>query len=296
MADQDTQVPAQAATPVNEDSSPAPESSNEEANNLPVTQAEETSEEKEPTVEELKEKYAASSREARLLKEEKELEERKARQLQEDLLSVVTESRETFDKYLDKQGLSPTEKDYYLNIYDTQIDKGQKPTVPNPQATERAIPSMPPVNPVRESWMREMDQERATKIEAQRKASQEFMADPSNKELDQPTLSAIWAQAEYFDTKRGLRPDEALKAARRLVVESESLKDEGYIEGVRDAYVGGVNKGVSGGSGVKGSAFTLSKKGEAFVSTEIRDRGLTGQAAEDFRRAYALREQRSKEE
>jgi hypothetical protein len=86
------------------------------------------------SVEELKQKYSASSKEARLLKEEKELEARKVEELQQELLATVTESKETFTKYLDRKGLSPAEREEYLRIYDTQIAKGEEPTVP--QATE----------------------------------------------------------------------------------------------------------------------------------------------------------------
>lgn len=310
MADPNaTQDPAvNAATPDVSVSSPATEGGKEEANNLPQPQAEGGqpqdlgSGDEDLSVEELKKKYSESSKEARLLKEEKEREAEKARQeslkvrqLQEDFLSVITESKETFERYLDKQGLSPADKEQYLAMYDTQIAKGQQPTAPSPQATGVATQPLPPVNPLRESWMRDMDREWNTKVEARSKASQEFLADPANKDLDEMTLSVIWTQAEYYDVKHGMKPDEALKAARRAVLETESIKDEGYIEGVRDTYVGGISKGVSGSSGAKGSAFTLSKKDEAFVNAEIQNRGLTGQEAESFRKDYALRVQRSKE-
>jgi hypothetical protein len=303
MADPNVQAPVDdTATPATSVPSPAPESGNEGANNLPNTQVEETTPQKlegesgdeNLSVEELKQKYSASSKEARLLKEEKELEARKVEELQQELLATVTESKETFTKYLDRKGLSPAEREEYLRIYDTQISKGQEPTIP--QATEPpVVPSTPPVNPVRESWMREMDQERFAKIEAQRKASQEFLADPENKELDQSTLKAIWALAEHYDSKQGLKPEDAIKAAKRAILQSEEIKNEGYVEGVRDAYVGGVSKGVSGSSASKGSAFSLPKKDEAFVNAEIQNRGLTGQQAEDFKRDYALRLQRKKE-
>lgn len=321
-----TQDPAvDAATPDVSATPPASESGKGEAAQVPSSQTESGSEpsgddsqnvsssSSEPsdenlTVEELRKKYSESSKEARLRKEEAELanrrveeETRKTQQLQENLLSVITENRDTFERYLNNQGFSPAEKEQYLNYYDTQIAKGEQPTAPgqapvSQQATETPqSPSTPPANPVRERWMREKDQEEATKIAERQKASKEFLEDPSNKELDQVTLNAIWNQAEYLDTKHGSPPAEALKSARRLVVEADSLKDEGYVEGLRDAYVGGVSKGVSGGSSSKGSAFTLSKKDQAFVEAEIADEGLTGQAAEDFRRQYALRVQKAKE-
>ena len=319
MADPNAvQDPAQdAATPDVSVSSPAPEDSKEEPKQESQPQVEsDDNQDVDPgdadlSVEELKKKYSESSKEARLRKEEAELansraeqESQKLRELQEDFLSVITESRETFQKYLDNKGFSPAEKEQWLGYYDTQIAKGEQPAAPSQQpqpqfqGQQATVPSQVPSTPmdrIRRMWMSEKDQEMARKVRERDDATQAFLADPRNKELDKVTLNAIWSQAEYFDVKKGLKPKEALEAARRVVVEAESIKDEGYVEAVRDSYTPGVSKGVSGGGGSKGSAFKLSKKDQAFVETEIANEGLTGQAAEDFRRAYALRVQQAKE-
>lgn len=316
MADQSTQDPAvtpdvTTATPVAEGSSPAPESSKDDAN-LDQSQGQGSTQEPSSSkpdstdadlsVEELKTKYSESSKEARIRKEEAEQERAKVRELEQELLATVTESRETFEKYLDKKGLSPEERTNWLNYYDKELAPNQKP-----QATETGQPAQPqspqlpqqppsaPEDPIRRSWMKEMDAKAREKFEARQKASQEFMDTPENKELSKAALNAIWRYAEYLDEDKGLSPQEALQQARKYVVNIEESKDEGYVEGVRD-FASGVSRGVSGsGSKSKGSAFTLGKRDQAFVDAHCAKHGLTGQAREEFERAYALKVQRDKD-
>lgn len=316
MADQSTQDPAVTpdvtpATPANEGSSPTPESSKDDAN---LDQSQEQGSTQEPSsskpssadaelsVEELRTKYSESSKEARIRKEEAEQERARVKELEQELLSTVTESRETFEKYLDRKGLSPDERANWMNYYDTQLAPKE-----NSQATETGQPAQPqtppqpqqppsaPQDPIRKAWMDKMDQEAREKFEARQKASQEFMDTPENKELSKSALNAIWKYAEYLDEDKGLSPQEALQQARKYVVNIEESKDEGYIEGVRD-FASGVSRGVSGsGSKSKGSAFTLGKKDQAFVDTHCAKHGLTGQAKEEFERAYALKVAKNKE-
>lgn len=291
---QDPQIEESAATPETpSESSPAVESSNEDAKK----EGSQT-EGKDLSVEELREKYSASSKEARLLKEEKEREMRRAEELQQELLAAVTKDRPTFETYLDNKGLTPDEKVYYMSIYDTQIapQKGNAET--SPQATkqpEQVLPSTQPANPIRESWMSQKDQEVMAKFEAQVQASKEFFNRDDNKDLSPAARNAIVAQAEYFDIEKGMTPAEALAAARKVVLSPEEIQEEGYVEAVRDSMVG-ITRGVSGsGSGSKGSAFTLPKKHQAFVEQEIRNRGLKDKEAEEYRQAYALRLARKSE-
>lgn len=285
---QDPQIEESVATPETpSESSPAVESSNEDAKKKEGSQTEG----KDLSVEELREKYSASSKEARLLKEEKE-------QIQRELLATVTKSREIFEGYLDGKGLTPEEKIYYMNIYDSEVAPQQGNAQNTPQATKQqgqTLPSTQSANPIRESWMSQKDQEVMAKFEAQAQASREFFNRDENKDLTPVARNAIVAQAEYFDLEKGMSPSEALNAARRVVLSPEEIQEEGYVEAVRDSMIG-VNRGMSGsGSGMKGTAFTLPKKHQAFVEQEIRNRGLKDKEAEEYRQAYALRLARKSE-
>lgn len=269
------------------ESSPAPESGKEEANNL------QSSQEGTRDVEELRQKYSASSKEARLLKEEKERESARAEQLQQELLATVTKDRKTFEEYLDNKGLTPEEKVYYMGIYDTQVAPQKESTTP--QATEPSVlPSTHP-DPLRESWMRQKDQEVLAKFEAQKKASQEFFDREDNLDLHPSAKRAIIAQAEYNDEVLGMSPSEALENARKIILTPEQISDEGYVEAIKDS-VTMPNRGLSGsGSKSKGSAFTLPRKHQAFVDAEIQKRGMNEKEAEEYRRNYALRLARKSE-
>lgn len=271
-------------------SSPAPESGKEEANNLQKSQEEETE-----SVEDLRQKYSASSKEARLLKEEKEKEAARAEQLQQELLATVTKDRGTFEEYLDNKGLTPEEKVYYMSVYDKQIapsrNKGE--TGVSQQASEDLQAVSPsseqPVNPVREAWMNQKDQEMMAKFEAQKKASEEFFNREDNQDLHPAARKAIIAQAEYNDSVLGMTPAEALDNARKVILTPEQISEEGYVEAIRDT-VSAPSRSVSGSGGKsKGSAFTLPKKHQAFVDAEIQRRGLDDKQAEEYRKEYTLR-------
>ncbi len=315
MADQSPQDPAvtadvTTATPATEASSPTPESSKDEAK---LDQSQEQGSTQEPSsstpdsgdaelsVEELKQKYSASSKEARILKEEAELEKKRVKELEQELLATVTESRDTFEKYLDKKGLSPEERTNWLNYYDKEVAPSQSQATEQGQSAQPQTPQQPPqfpsapMDPIRRSWVTEMDQKAKEKFETRQRASQEFLDAPENRELSKPALNAIWKYAEYLDEDKGLSPQEALQQARKYVVNIEESKDEGYVEGVRD-FASGVTRGVSGSGGKsKGSAFTLGKRDQAFVDAHCAKHGLTGQAREEFERAYALKVAKDKE-
>jgi hypothetical protein len=282
----------QEATPEEtSDPSPAPESGKEGATTTESGQSSQV-EDKDLSVEELQKKYSASSKEARLLKEEKEREAKRAEQLQQELLSTVTKDRSTFESYLDNKGLSPEQKLYYMNVYDSEIAPKKGQANESGKATEnqeQGTPSPAPQNPIREQWMSKVDQEYQAKFEAQRQAAEEFFGSPENVELAPEEKKAIIAQAEMLDTKYGYSPQEALATARKRVLSPEEIKNEGYVDGIRDSLVGGVQRGVSGASPKKGSAFTLPKKHQKFVDGEIKRKGLTGKAADEYREAYALK-------
>lgn len=276
-------------------SSPAPESGKEEANNLQSSQEEGTE-----SVEELRQKYSASSKEARLLKEEKEREAARAEQLQQELLATVTKDRTTFESYLDNKGLTPEEKVYYMGIYDKQIapSREQGETGISQQASEQLQPVSPssqPANPVREAWMTQKDQEVMVKFQAQQKASEEFFNRQDNQDLHPAARKAIIAQAEYNDMVLGMSPAEALENARKVILTPEQISEEGYVEAVRDS-ISAPSRAMSGTGGKsKGSAFTLPKKHQAFVDSEIQRRGMNDKEAEEYRRDYALRLARKSE-
>lgn len=282
-------VVPQASFEVPSDSSPTPESGKDEANNLERSQGPDE-------VEKLRRDYSASSKEARLQKEEKERAIERAEKLQQELLATVTRSRDTFQDYLESKGLSPEEKVYYMNIYDKEIAPKRGDTTQARENLVQSIPSAPPVNPIRESWMSKIDQEMAAKYQAQKEAVDEFFSRDENKNLDPVEQQAIRTLAEALDVKHGYSPREALEAARKRVLSADEIREQGYIDGVRDSFVGGISRGVSGASGSnKGSAFTLPKKHQAFVDAEIQRKGLTGKAAEDYKRSYALKLARESE-
>lgn len=286
----------QASTEAPSDSSPALESGKEEANNLPESSQEEGLDE----VEKLRRDYSASSKEARILKEEKERAEALLRDREEQLLNFAAKDKQTFQEYLDMRGLSPEEKAHWMNVYETQVEPTRKGTASgvSQQATEPQqpmAPLQPPANPIRESWMSKVDQEYAAKFQAQREASVEFFNREDMKEIDPIERQAIIAQAELFDLKYGYSPKEALEAARQRVLSPDEEKDRAYVEGVRDTFAGGISRGISGSGGKKGSAFTLPKKHQAFVEAEIQRKGLSGKQAEDYREAYALKVARDSE-
>jgi len=281
--DPEVQTPA-TPEPVSEPS-PAPESGNEGANNLKESQERADSK---LSYEELDEKYRNSSKESRKWKEEAEKKEALIEQAQKTLYSQVTKTRESWEDYLNDQNLSPEQKLYYMNIYDTEISPQKSQAQVTEGVANQNLPSgsVQPMNPVRESWMAQKDQEVMDKMKAQKEASDEFFARPENESLSATAKQAIIANAEMLDLDYGFTPSEALVAARRRVLSPEEIANEGYVSGVRDAMSGGVSRGVSGGSSGTDRGVKLPPVHEQFINAEISRKGLSGKAADDYRAAY----------
>lgn len=267
------------------ESSPTPESGNEESPN-------ETQEESV----DWKKRYSDSSREAARLREEAEKNKRLADDYQQKLLSRITRSREDYEEFINEQGLSPQEKQYYMNIYDSQIAPAKSTETRAVTETEAGTPSpsIPQeqpqqVDPFREAWMNRMDEEERERFETQRKATTEFFTREENVKLPPTVQESIRITAAMLDQEFGYSPNEALEVARKRILDPEAIKEEGYTEGVKDSLTGGITRGVSGGSAKSEETVKLPAKDEAFVQLEIQRKGLKGDAVNEFRRKYAER-------
>lgn len=245
-------------------------------------------------------RYSDSSREATKLREEKDSVAREAESARQELVGFVTKDRSRFEEYVDSKSLSPKEKEYYMNIYDTQIaptkgssvsnnaiagvtDKLEKPN--SPSVTPREVE-----DPFRESWMNRMDEQEKSKWNDQRNASIEFFAREENKQLPAPVLESIRATAAMLDEVYNYTPKEALEMARKRILNPDDIRDEGYAQAVRDSYTTrGISAGVIGGTSTAKNSIKLPSKDEAFVQLEIQRRGLKGDDAEKYRAAYAAR-------
>lgn len=267
------------------ESSSTPESGNEESAKL--------SQEGENI--DWKKRYSDSSKEAARLKEEAERYKTLAEEQQQRLLLQITKDRDTYEEFIDEQGLSPQEKEYYMNIYDTQIAPSklvskkavteQTGSTPSPSAS----PIPEPADPVRQAWMNRLDSQEREKWERQASATRDFFSREENKKLPYMVQESIRATAAMLDQEFGYEPEKALEVARKRILEPEALVDEGYNEGVRDAMVGGISRGISGGSARSEETIKLPPRDEAFVQLEAQRKGLKGDAIEELRRKYAER-------
>lgn len=270
--------------------SSAPEGGNEISPNEP--------QENQETQEQVdwKKRYSDSSKEAQRLREEAEAAKRLLAEQQEKFLQVVTKDRETYEDFINEQGLSPQEKEYYMNIYDTRIapsklvnKQGKATETPSgtPSPSPEAMPM--PTDPIRESWMNRLDAQERAKFEAQTAASREFFSREENKKLPPMVQESIKATAAMLDQEFGYEPKDALETARKRLLEPEALRNEGYAEGVRDSFGSGVSRGISGGMARTEESVKLPPKDEAFIQLEIERKGLKGDAAKKLREAYAER-------
>ena len=289
MADVETQVMdpiEEVVTPeTTTESSPTLESGNEESANL--------SQEGESI--DWKKRYSDSSKEAARLKEEAERFKSVAEEQQAKLLTQITKTRDTYEEFINEQGLSPQEKEYYMNIYDTQIAPSK--LLNKKAATEEtgstptpSLDQMPkPVDPVRQAWMNRLDSQERDKWEEQTNATRDFFNKEENQKLPSMVQESIRATAAMLDQEFGYKPAEALTVARKRILEPETLRDEGYSEGVRDTMVGGISRGVSGGGAKSEETIKLPARDEAFIQSEAQRKGLKGDAVNELRRKYAER-------
>lgn len=241
-----------------------------------------------------KKRYSDSSKEAARIKAEAEEYKRAAEDAQSKLLSRITRTREDYEDYINEQGLSPQEKEYYMNIYDTKIapsksTKGQVTEQPagTPPPSENLIP--PRVDPIRESWMNRLDSQEREKWEAQVSATRDFFSREENQKLPSTVQESIRATAAMLDQEFGYKPAEALSIARKRILDPEAIRDEGYTEGVRDSMTGGITRGFGGGSARSEETIKLPARDEAFIQSEAQRKGLKGEAVNELRRKYAER-------
>lgn len=285
MADVDTQVMdpvEQTVTPeTTTEPSSAPEGGNEGSPNL--TQ--------ETDSVDWKKRYSDSSKEAARIREEAETYRRQAEEAQSKLLNQITKTREDYEEFVNEQGLSPQEKEYYMNIYDTKIAPSKLTSkVTEPASTPTPSMDIPqPADPIRESWMNRLDSQERDKWEAQVNATRDFFGREENKKLPIAVQESIRATAAMLDQEFGYKPQEALEVARKRILDPEAIRDEGYTEGVRDSMTGGITRGFGGGSARSEETIKLPARDEAFIQSEAQRKGLKGEAVNELRRKYAER-------
>jgi len=264
------------------ESSSTPEGGNEDSPNL--TQDDSV---------DWKKRYSDSSKEAARIKEEAETYRRQAEDAQSKLLNRITKTREDYEEFVNEQGLSPQEKEYYMNIYDTKI----APSKLTSKVTEKPAGTPPPsdglvpqqVDPIRQSWMNRLDSQERDKWEMQVSATRDFFSREENQKLPNTVQESIRATAAMLDQEFGYKPQEALEVARKRILDPEAIRDEGYTEGVRDSMTGGITRGFSGGSAKSEETIKLPARDEAFIQSEVQRKGLKGEAVNELRRKYAER-------
>lgn len=241
-----------------------------------------------------KKRYSDSSREASRLKEEAERYRQQAEEAQSKLLNQITKTREDYEEFINEQELSPKEKEYYMNIYDTKIAPSKltsKSATEQPASTPSPSNSFIPqqADPIREAWMNRLDSQEREKWEAQVSATRDFFGKEENRKLPLAVQESIRATAAMLDQEFGYKPAEALEVARKRILDPESIRDEGYTEGIRDSMTGGITRGFSGGSAKSEETIKLPARDEAFIQSEALRKGLKGDAVNEFRRKYAER-------
>lgn len=238
-----------------------------------------------------KKRYSDSSKEAARLKEEAETYRRQAEETQSKLLNQITKTREDYEEFVNEQGLSPQEKEYYMNIYDTKIAPSKLTSkVTEPASTPTPSTAMPqPADPIREAWMNRLDSQERDKWETQVSATRDFFSREENKKLPSTVQESIRATAAMLDQEFGYKPQEALEVARKRILDPEAIRDEGYTEGVRDSLTGGITRGFGGGSARSEETIKLPSRDEAFIQSEAQRKGLKGEAVNELRRKYAER-------
>lgn len=277
---QDPQV--EATQDQGEVSTPVPEGATE----TQEASSSEPSDQAEPSQEiDYKTRYSESSKEARRLYEEKKKAEEELEAIRENTLRFVTSDRQRFVDYLESQDLSADDRQKYIDAYDAQ-----NPPQSKPQPVQPGTMGQPaPLDPYKERVLDEAAERLQRQVESRQKATQRFLDDKENQKLSRETLNAVWPLAFKLETESGLDPDEALSRAKSIIVGQGEVSDQSYAQGLSDALFGNVTTGVVGGSGGSKKTDRLPPEHEQFVQDHIRNEGLTGKAAEDFRRGYVER-------
>jgi hypothetical protein len=247
-----------------------------------------------PSQEEIdyKTRWQASSEEARRLVRERDEYQKRVEDLTDSTLRFVTRDRQTFEGYLDTQGLSQDEKQQYLTAYDSQYMAPPTNQAPPAQQTPPGMQGekpAPQMDPYKERVLDEAADKLRRQVETRRMATQEFLENQENKQLSTETLRAIWPLAFKLETEDGLDPKTAIGRAKNIIVGQDDVQSEGYAQGLSDALLGLGSQGVSGGSQGSRKNDQLPPAHEQFVRSHIQNEGLEGKAAEDFRRRYVER-------
>jgi hypothetical protein len=298
----DDQGPQDEVQPTLTDDQPTPPPTDDEGKGE-AEEVEETSEDKSPDQEDWETKYKESSREAHKLVEEKKSLEEQMEQVQQNTLAFALADRGRFEQYLDHSQVGPDRKEKLLNWYDTsyspqqQGEKPQQPPPEEPQASDTQRPAGWQPDPVMQDMLSEQRSEYQKKLEEQTRAWREFESDDTNKNLPDTTKSAIAAVAYDLDTKAGYSPAEAIAEARKRVLDLESVKGEGYAQGLNDGLRGVDSRGVDSASTKPEGGQKLPAKHEGFIQMEINRKGWKpgSKEAREFRQRYVDRYNRKQE-
>lgn len=244
--------------------------------------------------EETAKKYSESSREAQRLNEIARAQEAK-------ILKYAMKSRETFIEYLDEKELSPEQRETALKLYDEQEAQKAKakenPTQDVPQqGKEKEVETqLPTIDPYTKRALDRLAEEEKRKDEERQSITDEFFSKEENKNLPDWKLDAIAKLVSRYDYEEGLAPREAFNKAVEEVLGKERMleakNNENYIDGIKDALLGGVMSAAPTSNSSKSgySLAGLPKEDRAFVEAYIQNKGLNSEQAQDYIRRYTER-------
>ena len=295
----DDQGPQDDVQPTPQDDQPTPPPTDDEGKGEEEA-PEGDSDEKSPDQEDWETKYKESSREAHRLVEEKKELETQVEQVQQNALEFALGDRGRFEQYLDHSNVGPDRKEKLLTWYDTSYsaqNQGQQPPPAAPNTSDTPQPTGWRPDPVMQDMLSSQREEYQKKLEEQSSAWKEFESEDANKNLPDTTKSAIAAVAYDLDTKAGYSPKDAIAEARKRVLDLESVKGEGYAQGLNDGLRGVDSRGVDSATTKPEGGERLPAKHESFIQMEIDRKGWKpgSKEAREFRQRYVDRYNRKKE-
>lgn len=243
--------------------------------------------------EELTKKYSESSKEAQRLNEIAKAQEAK-------ILKYAMKSRDTFVEYLDEKELSPEQRETALKLFDEQKAKEakaketSKEEVPQQGKEEVTIETPPTADPYSKRALERLANEEKRKDEDREAIVTEFFSKEENKNLPKWKLDAITSLVAQYDYDEGMAPRDAFNKAVEEVLGKERMLEakgeENYINGIKDALMGGVVNAAPTSSSKAGySLGNLPKEHKEFVEAYIQNKGLNAEQAQDYIKKYTER-------
>lgn len=240
-------------------------------------------------------RYSDSTREAGKLMAERDAERQRAEEAQMATLKFVTKDRGTFEQYLDHQGTSGVDKERLMKWYDTEY-KAENESQPASDNND-AMANMPKpklediVDPTTKQFLEQGRNQLDQKMKAQNEAWMKFVNQPEAKGLKQNELQAIGMLAKTLDDNYGYTPEEAIAEASRRILNVNSIRDEGYAEGMKDSsYLSSkAGPGIAGSNQKTESNDSLPGHHERFVRQEIERKRMDSEQAKAYREQYRSR-------